>query len=277
MQEATSPAPELPTEEEALLDRQEREFHRAQLVIPAWLRRNPGVTLTALYLFASVIGVFFHYQLLRRFGFNALDFSETTDFLMVVVREPLTVALALLGVPFYLAYGALVVWIGTAVQRRFPRFKKSPETRRRNLESMRRLRPWLQGAFIGTYALLFVMIYSKWRATRIKEGDFRPMILDYKTDSPRPDGSLRTENLALLGSTARFAFFYDPATKRADVVPLDSIARLNWDARTSREREAAKETPTTAEAVTSVPAAPAVVPTAPDAPPPAGPPAPAKP
>jgi hypothetical protein len=279
MQEVTPPVPDPVAEEEALLDRQARELLRLRLVVPVWLRRNPGLTLTALYLFASVVGVFFHFLLLRRFGFNVLEFSETTDFLMVVVREPLTVALALLGVVFYVVYIGAANWVGALVQGRFPRLKWSLEKRRKHLEDIRRIAPWLQVSFIGVYALVFVMVYSKWRANRIKDGDFRPMIVDYKTDSPLADGTFRAKNLALLGTTSRFLFFYDPATKRADVVPLDSIARLNWDARTRREKkadqEAAASTEAAAAASTPAPAAPVEVPAVPPAP--GGSPAPAQP
>ncbi|AOS43142.1 hypothetical protein Verru16b_00183 [Lacunisphaera limnophila] len=182
--------------------------------------------------------MFFHHLLLRRFGLNALDFSETTDFLMIVVREPLTVALALLGVPFYIVYGNTVVKVGGWLQRVFPRLKRSPAQRRQSLETTRRWGPWLQVAFILTYALLFLMLYSTWRANRIKAGNFRPLIVEYKTDSPRVDGSQRSDHLALLGTTSRFAFLYDPTARRTEVVPLDSIARLSWDGRTRREQEA---------------------------------------
>src|SRR5262245_33080546 len=87
--------------EHAAVDREEREVYALRLAVPAWLKDNPALGLTVVYLFASVVGLVFHFLFLKRFGFNVTEFSETSDFLMVVVREPLTVALALLGVPFY--------------------------------------------------------------------------------------------------------------------------------------------------------------------------------
>lgn len=227
--------------EHAAVDREEEAFLRLSLTVPAWLRDNPGLCLTALYLFASVVGIVFHYLFLRRFGFNVLEFSEPGDFLMVVVREPLTVALAMMGVVFYLAYGWCAMRIGPWARRRSARLRSTPEKRREMMNRMRRWQPLLQAAFIGIYALLFVMLFSQWRASRIRAGDFRKVTVHYKTDSPKADGSLTADGLALLGTTSRFVFLFDPTTKRADVIPLDAISRLSWDARTRREREAAGE------------------------------------
>lgn len=99
---------------------------RLRLIVPLWLRENPGLVLTSLYVFASLVGVLYHFLFFRRFGVNVLEFSEASDFLMVVVREPLTVALALLGVPFYLVYVALTTPLSRLGQAQFFRVAQSP-------------------------------------------------------------------------------------------------------------------------------------------------------
>jgi hypothetical protein len=220
------------------LDREEKELMRLKLAVPGWLRDNPGLCLTVIYLFASVVGMVFHSLLLKRFGFNALEFSETSDFLMVVVREPLAVALALLGVPFYLVYTAAVGRAGEWARRKTNWLRASPEKRRKTIDDLRRMRPWIQAAFICVWAVVFVQYYSLWRSRQIRAGDFRKVTVHYKTDSPAAGGALSAEGLAVLGTTSRYVFFYDPATKRSEVVPLDAIARLVWDARTRREKAA---------------------------------------
>ncbi len=211
---------------------------RLRLIAPLWLRENPGLVLSAIYVAASIIGVLYHFLFFRRFGVNVLEFSEASDFLMVVVRDPLTVASPCWGVPFYLVYGALTTPLSRWRRRHFAALRSTPEKRRKMHE---RMRPWwalIQGSFIGIYAILFVMVYSAWRAKVIRAGDFRKVAVEFKTDSPRPDGFLRIEGLTLLGPTARFVFLYDQVNRRTEVVPLDSIARLVWDARTRRERAA---------------------------------------
>ncbi len=200
------PAPDALAEEHAALDRDEAEFMRLRVIAPVWLRENPGLVLSGIYVAASIIGVLYHFLLFRRFGVNVLEFSEASDFLMVVVRDPLTVALALLGIPFYLVYGALTTPLSRWGRRHFATLRSTPEKRRKLHESMRPWWPLMQGAFIGIYAILFVMLYSTWRAKQIRAGDFRKVAVEYKTDSPRPDGSLRVEGLGLLGPTARFVF-----------------------------------------------------------------------
>jgi len=232
------PAPDATLAEQEALDREEAEFMRLRLIAPLWLRENPGLVLSAIYVAASIIGVLYHFLFFRRFGVNVLEFSEASDFLMVVVRDPLTVALALLGVPFYLLYGALTMPLSRWSRRHFAALRSTPEKRRKMHERMRPWWPLMQGGFIGIYAILFVMVYSSWRAKQIRAGGFRKVAVEYKTDSPRPDGTLRLEGLGLLGTTARFVFLYDQVNRRTEVVPLDAIARLVWDARTRRERAA---------------------------------------
>ena len=272
--EATPPPPPAPdalAEEHAALDREEVELMRLRVIAPLWLRENPGLVLTGIYVAASIIGVLYHFLFFRRFGVNVLEFSEASDFLMVVVRDPLTVALALLGIPFYLVYGALTTPLSRWGRRHFATLRSTPEKRRKLHESMRPWWPLMQGAFIGIYAILFVMLYSTWRAKQIRAGDFRKVAVEYKTDSPRPDGSLRVEGLGLLGTTARFVFLYDQASRRTEVVPLDAIARLVWDARTRRERAADAAPASPPESAVEAPAKPPAPAVAPPVNPPAKP------
>lgn len=241
---STEPSSPPPTPEEALLaeheaiDREEAEMMRLQLTLPGWLKENPGLSLTLLYLFGSAVGILFHYHYLRRFGFDVREFSEATDFLMVVVREPLTVALALLGVPVYVLWGKMTGWIGPWSRKRFPALRSTPEKRR---ASHARMRPWflvIQIVFIAVYANVFVLYYSGWRAKRIRAEDPNPVTVHYKTDSPDAAGQLKAEQLTLLASTSRYVFFYDRKTNRSEVVPVDAIARLVWDARTRKQKAA---------------------------------------
>lgn len=240
MSDQPAPAPVASEEalalEHAAIDREQQEMFGLKLALPGWLQGNPGLALTALYLFASVVGMVFHYRFLSRFGFNVLEFSETSDFLMVLVREPLTVAMALLGVPFYLAYGAVTDRVGRWARQNLAMLRYSPEQRRASLAKMQRWWALIQFSFIAVWAMAFVTFYSQWRAMRIRDGNFTKVAVHYKTDSPVADGGLVATDLALLGTTSRFLFLYNPVTKKADVVPHDAVARLVWDARSRRER-----------------------------------------
>ncbi len=225
-------------EELAQLDREERALHKLRFSAPGWLRRNPGLGLTAAYIIASITGLVFHSRLLRAFGFNVLEFSDTADFLMVVVREPLTVAMALAGVPIYIGYMAVVMRLAALWWKRFPRLKPTPAKRRATLARFSRWSLLFQWSFVTVYAVAFIMIYSVWRARQIRAGETPTVTLVYKADAPLAGGGFRHEKVALLGTTTRFIFIYDPVSRTSEAVPLDSVARLIWDARSRKERNA---------------------------------------
>lgn len=232
-----TPAPvEVPT------FRSEWEIWRLQMSLPQVLRDNPGLLLTVAYVGASLIGIIFNFLYFRRFGFNVLEFSEASDFLMVVVREPLTVALALLGIPMYLGYMMTAAALSAWMKRTWPRLAGTAEKRERDRQKYKRMAPTMQFMYIGVYALAFVMIYSKYQASQIKKADRGTVTVEYRTDAPsaRP----APVKAALIGTTSRFVFLYFQGGREAEVVPVDAIARLTWDARFGREKETdAKTTP----------------------------------
>jgi hypothetical protein len=213
------------------------EIWRLRLGVPKWLRDNPGLAISVMYVGASLVGVVYLFQFFRRFRLNVLEFTDASDFLMVVVREPLTIALALAGIPVYWLYMRSSVFVTSRVYRRWPRLRGSPEKREKGRALMRKFVPSLQVAFISVYALLFTLLYSAWQASRVRAGEFPKVTVEYKVDALRAEPFTAT----VIGSTARFLFVYRAETKRAEAIPFDSIARLSWDARSRRERAAAAE------------------------------------
>jgi hypothetical protein len=241
MQPDAQPASAEPVPPAVPTFRSEWEIWRLQLRLPVVLQQNPGLVLTLVYVAASLIGIIFNFLYFRRFGFNVLEFSEASDFLMVVVREPLTVALALLGVPVYLGYMMTAAGLSAWMKRTWPRTAGTPEKQEKTRRKMQRIVPFMQFGFIGVYALVFVVMYSKYQANRIKAADRAKVIVEYNADAPStrpaPIGA------ALIGTTARFVFLYFHETKEAEVVPVDAIARLTWDARFGKEKQPAVATP----------------------------------
>lgn len=224
--------------------------------LPKWLKDNPGLTLTLLYVSASIIGLLYNFLFFRRFGINVLEFSETTDFLMVVVREPLTIATAFSGVLVYVAYATLVKTATLASYRWWPKLRGTPEKRLKMHRLNQRLVPLMQISFIGAYAFLFVVLYSKRQARLVREGDQQWVTVAYRSDTPANMAD-QPRRAKLLGTTARFVFLYHPESKTAVTVPLDAVAQLEWDARTGAERaadEAAVEKKGAASANVAVPA-----------------------
>jgi hypothetical protein len=76
------------------------------------------------------------------------------------------------------------------------------------------------------------MIYSRYQAGKIRAGDFRPVLVEFKADALRDQEA--TWSGALVGTTTRFIFLYDRPSNRVEVVPLESVARLRLPPRRSK-------------------------------------------
>lgn len=228
--------PTSPTPDQEALFHEELEIWRLRFTVPGWLRDNPGLVLTGAYVLASLVGMAYTFHFFRRFRINVLEFTEVSDFLVVVVREPATIALALSSIPLYWLYTRTTMPWMQAAQRRWPRLRGDVAKRQQRVALSRRLAPWIQAGFIVVYAMLFMLLYSAWQASRVRAGRFPVVTVEYKTDAAGPQTAPVTATL--LGTTSRFLFVYRPETKRAEAIPFDAIVRLSWDARPRREREA---------------------------------------
>lgn len=228
------------------------------LAVPGWLRANPGLGLTLAYLVLNMVGVAYSWAFYRNLGVNFLDFAETTDFVIAVIREPLPVLLVFISVPFYMLYGATMVRLFRFLRRVWPGFARWAERAEAKPRATYSTATVLtsQMLFIGIYALLFVMVYSRYQAGKIRAGDFQPVTVEFKAEALRDNAA--TWSGALVGTTTRFLFFYDVAAKRVEVVPLDAVARLRLPPRRTKSAtavEPAKAEPAPA-AVTPPAAAP---------------------
>ncbi|HLP24751.1 MAG TPA: hypothetical protein VK477_03665 [Acidobacteriota bacterium] len=213
------------------------EIWKPRLSLPSWLRDNPGLVLSAVYLLLSAVGLLYQFLFFRRFKLNVLEFSDAADFLMVVVREPLTIAMASLGLFFYWGYMWSSLRVAEWCYRRWPRWRKDPVKLAASREKARKMVPSAQAMFILTYAVLFTLLYSTWQARRARAGDFPRVTVQFKADAVAAAQAAPFE-ATLLGTTSRFVLLYRPETKRAEALPFDAIAQLSWDARRDQEREA---------------------------------------
>jgi hypothetical protein len=241
----------VPPEHDPLSTQSDWEIWKPRLRVPKWLEDNPGLVVSALYLALSAVGLLYQFFFFRRFQLNVLEFSDATDFLMVVVREPLTVAMASLGLGFYWVYMKTSLAVAAWCYRRWPKLRKDPAKLAADREKARRIAPGLQLAFILTYALVFTQGYAIHQSKRARDGDFAQVTVQFKADAVATAEPFKA---TLLGTTTRFVFLYRSETKRAEAVPFDALAQLSWDARrrSEREAEAAKNPP--------APAAPAPAP-----------------
>jgi hypothetical protein len=211
------------------------EIWKPRLRVPNWLRENPGLLLSVVYLSLSAVGLLYQYLFFRRFKLNVLEFSDAADFLMVVVREPLTIAMASLGLAFYWVYMWSSLKAAGWFFRRWPRWRTDPAKLAASREKARKMAPSAQVMFILTYAVLFTMLYSTRQADRARGGAFPRVTVQFKADAIPQAAPFEA---TLLGTTSRFVFLYRAETKRAEALPFDAIAQLSWDARRRQDREA---------------------------------------
>jgi hypothetical protein len=210
------------------------QIWRLRLGVPKWLKDNPGLVLTGSYVLASLIGMAYVFQFYRRFRINVLEFTEVTDFLVVVIREPATIALALSSIPLYWIYMRTSMPWMNRLRKRWPRLAGDPAKHPERLVMARRIAPYTQAAFIVVYAALFLLLFSAWQASRVRAGNYPKVTVELKAETGISGQPITA---TLLGTTARFLFIYRPETRRAEAIPFDAIARLSWDARSRRERE----------------------------------------
>lgn len=213
------------------------EIWKPRLRVPNWLRENPGLLLSVVYLLLSAVGLLYQFLFFRRFKLNVLEFSDAADFLMVVVREPLTVAMASLGFFFYWVYMWSSLQAAGWFFRRWPLWRKDPAKLAAAREKARKMAPSAQVMFILTYAVLFTLLYSNRQAGRAREGDFPRVTVQYKAGVVAGAQAAPFE-ATLLGTTSRFVFLYRAETNRAEALPFDAIAQLSWDARRRQDHEA---------------------------------------
>jgi hypothetical protein len=176
----------------------------------AWIaaREHPTLVLTLTYLALTFVGLIHDLWFYRYFNINILDFSETSDFLLAAIRNPAAVLLSMLPIAILMG------------------FRRLRETAIRVFTRTR-----LYGLFVIVYAILFTQFYSAREAGRIKNGVGR------RVTYIRNDGIRTDEQPILLGTTARFLFFYHPSTKTTEIVPIDATTALRVDSRRRRERE----------------------------------------
>jgi hypothetical protein len=180
------------------------------------LDQHPGVVLTAAYLLLTAVGITFEFWLFQRFGINVLDYSETSDFLMAVIREPLVIVLSVLPLPVLWLYLRANRWLRARSARYdayFARYEGGAWSR----DGRRFTYP----LFVVIYFLLFILQYTEYVADRLKAGIGKEVRVELASGPPIPPG-----RSLLLGTTGRFVFLYYPVEGATRVIPVENVAQI---------------------------------------------------
>jgi hypothetical protein len=175
------------------------------------LREHPALLVSALYVAASAIGMFYSWAYLRHFGINVFNYAQLSDFLLASLKEPSTWALVFLA--------AALILIDNASSRRLE--KKGP-SKWLSWYGSRRYRIANNFAAIGM-VLVFIYGYAHSQARDTKSGEAKLVDLRFAEG-----GVVKTS--ALIGTTGQFVFLYDVNTARVDIHPIESIHSISFQA-----------------------------------------------
>ena len=193
------------------------------LPLPAWFRglarEHPALMLTLAYLVPSVVGLMFSWEYYRHFGVNYFVFAEVTDVLLAVLREPISLLAAALGIGLiYLMY------IYGHWELRKLEARPSPG---RFLKGYLRVQRWVMNSswlmvgLLALYMLIFVGWYAGHRFNVVTAGDHQPIAVSLS-------GNDASASLHLIGSSGRFVFLYNRSRNETLVITDESLGHLRF-------------------------------------------------
>lgn len=198
------------------------------------LRREPAVAITLAYLLVAMAGIFYNYWFYRAFGIPVLTLSQISDFLVAGLQQPMALVLVLSTFP--------LCWLMDLVNARSRskhvrdlHFLRSVAT----LGLWQRLRlrflEWRVGevwytqvsyvAIVVIYGWAFVGFYARYRSDAVQRGE-GPQVEAWLSGEHEPLRAGDSATWTYLGAVSNYVFLYDRGSRRALVLPVDAIGRL---------------------------------------------------
>ena len=177
--------------------------------LSAILREHPALLVSAVYVAASVVGMFWSWAFLQQFDVNVFNYAQVTDFLIASLKEPFTWVLVVLAVVMVQADNAYSRRVERRARTRWFRWYGSPRYR-----------------FINNIAVIalvgvFIYVYATLEAEDIKDAGGRVVDVTFEQGGT-------TTTATLLGTTGQFLFLYDPMTRRVDVHPFENVHAISF-------------------------------------------------
>ena len=197
-------------------------------------RREPALGITVAYLFVAMAGIFYVDRFYQRFNIPVLSLSQISDFLTAGVQRPV----ALLLVLSTLLVIAVFDWFNVRSRRRYRRaFARLTEVENPSWSQRLRIR-WLTWqlfrghwymhlAYAGVlfcYSWVFVSLYADAQVRRIQQGqaqEVRVWMSDGQVLAASSGDAWR-----YLGAVSNYVFVYDGASRRAQILPVQSVGRI---------------------------------------------------
>ena len=175
------------------------------------MREHPALLVSAFYLAASFIGMFYSWAYLRRFGINVFNYAQISDFLLASLKEPFTWGLVLLAVALVLIDNRSSIRVERKGPGKMWAWYGSPRYR-----------------FVNNFAavlmvLTFIFAFANRQANNTLDGDGRLVDVIFAD-------SAEEQTSTLLGTTGQFVFLYDVEVRRVHIHPFESVSAISFQA-----------------------------------------------
>ena len=184
----------------------------------ALMLQQPGLLLSLSYLLVSLLGIFFTWSMYHKLGVDYLQFAEITDFLMAVLREPLTLLLA--------ASAVLVTFLLHWMLIREQRYFSVNQPKNWFSRTYKLLSDWSYSNIVALeivacllYCFVFVSLYGEWKSAQLRAGHGNQVSIQL-TDENQPLQRI------LLGDSSRYLFLFDSAAGHVEAIPHENILKL---------------------------------------------------
>jgi uncharacterized membrane protein len=172
-------------------------------------KEHPALIVSAFYVAASVIGMFYSWAYLRWFGINVFNYAQISDFLLASLKEPFTWGLVIIAVALVLIDNASSRRVERKTTAKWLAWYGSPKYR------------FMNNFVAILVVLLFLYSYAFAQARDTRDGDGKFV------DVMFADSGAATTAL-LLGTTGQFVFLYDEDTERVDIHPIENIHSISF-------------------------------------------------
>lgn len=174
------------------------------------LKNHPALIASGLYVFASIIGMFYAWSFLWHFQINVFNYAQIGDFLLASLKEPMTWGIVVMSMLMVAGDNALSRRAQKKTDSRLLKMYGSPRYRMAN--------------YIGLLLIISILIfsYAKRQAEQALAGRGKLVTVTYADRAAADD-------LVLLGTTTSFVFFYDSTFERVIIHPHESIHAISFD------------------------------------------------
>ena len=189
-------------------------------------RREPLLLVTCSYLFISAYGLWDSYWFYRRFDIPILEFMQSSDYFVAGLRRPEYLGL----LAWILATSWLALWPERWRQRHPERAVRVQQRwwgrllvpRRTDWWTYMGLHPETMAALAALVAMaLLLYTAGNSRAQRIHDGGGHAVSVRLLGAAQEMAGEWR-----MLGTSSAFVFVWNPSQRRAEVLPIDSLAAV---------------------------------------------------